>query len=167
MTDREAAGPMRTITVEICVPAELPEVWQAWTTEEGVRTFFAQACKIELRPGGPYEMYFLPEGQEGTRGGEGCRVLAVQAQQMLSFTWNAPPSLSEVRGQYTHVVVRFREDPQGTCVTLIHDGWGKGGEWDQAFGYFDAAWKRVVLPRLKYRFEHGPVDWDHLPDLNI
>jgi len=83
--------------------------------------------------------------------------------KMFSFTWNAPPALPEVRGQRTHVVVRFFPEEEGIRVTLYHDGWGSGGERDEAFEYFQKAWKEVVLPRLKYRFEHGPVDWDDPP----
>lgn len=84
---------------------------------------------------------------------------------MLSFTWNAPPHLPNVRPQRTHVVVRFKElDPGHTQVTLTHDGWGAGEEWDQAFDYFTEAWGEVVLPRLRYRFAIGPLDWNHLPE---
>ena len=51
-------------------------------------------------------------------------------------------------------------------MTLFHDGWGSGSEWDRAFDYFEAAWKHVVLPRLKYSFVHGPIDWQNPPDLS-
>ena len=37
------------------------------------------------------------------------------------------------------------------------------GEWDQSFDYFTRAWGEVVLPRLKYRFEEGPIDWEVPP----
>ena len=52
-----------------------------------------------------------------------------------------------------------------TEVTLHHDGWGTGGQWDRAFEYFQRAWKEVVLPRLRYRFSVGPVDWKDPPEL--
>ena len=42
--------------------------------------------------------------------------------------------------------------------TLHHTGWGDGGQWDQAFAYFDRAWG-FVLGNLKARFERGPQDW--------
>jgi uncharacterized protein YndB with AHSA1/START domain len=155
----------RKIQGEIVVAADLQDVWEAWTTEAGAKTFFAPDCAIDLRPGGVYEMYFDPESPPGFRGGEGCRILAVQPKTMLSFTWNAPPGLSEVRGQYTHVIVRFSQEEPGTRVILTHDGWGSDGEWDKAFDYFTAAWLRVVLPRLKYRFAQGPIDWENPPNL--
>jgi hypothetical protein len=66
----------------------------------------------------------------------------------------------------TRVIVRLREvDAEHTLVSLRQDGWGEGGEWDAAFNYFQEAWKRVVLPRLKYRFDVGPIDWNNPPDL--
>ena len=40
---------------------------------------------------------------------------------------------------------------------------GEGGEWDKAFAYFVSDWKDVVLPRLRYRFSVGPVDWENPP----
>ena len=151
---------------EIMVSADLKAVWDAWTTEAGAKSFFAPECKIELKPGGSYEMYFALEYPPGLRGGEGCTVMAIQPMKMLAFTWNAPPSLPAVRDHFTHVVVRFDEVSEGTRVYLVHDGWGTGSEWDQAFAYFEAAWKRVVLPRLKFCFVHGPIDRQNPPDLS-
>jgi len=157
-------GVERVIDSEVTVPAPIAEVWEAWTTEGGARTFFAPQCRIELRPGGAYEMLFDLAAEPGKQGGEGMIVLAIDPQRMLSFTWNAPPSLPAVRAQMTHVVVRLSETGTGdTHVTLRHDGWGTGGEWDAAFDYFSRAWSGVVLPRLKYRFAHGPVDWSDPP----
>lgn len=156
----------RAVTAHVEVPAALDDVWYVWTTEAGARTFFAPACRIDLRPGGAYEMLFDLEAEPGSQGGEGNRLLAIELRAMLSFSWNAPPELPTVRGQRTHVCVRFAAlGPRWTRVSLRHDGWGEGGEWDQAFQYFERAWGRVVLPRLSYRFGHGPINWDNLPDL--
>lgn len=158
------SDPDRVIIAEILVPAPLSEVWRAWTTKEGAESFFAPRCTIDVRPHGPYEMLFNLDARPGEQGGEGMMVLAVEPERMLSFTWNAPPDLPTVRGQMTHVVIYlFEAGPEKTRVILRHDGWGEGGEWDAAFRYFTRAWGEVVLPRLKYRFEHGPVDWNNLP----
>jgi uncharacterized protein YndB with AHSA1/START domain len=154
----------RAITSEISVPAPLTEVWHAWTTKEGAERFFAPRCNIDLKPGGAYEMLFNLDADHGKQGGEGMVLLAVQPPRMLAFTWNAPPHLPSVRGQMTHVVIRLFETEAGeTRVTLRHDGWGEGNEWDDAFQYFSSAWADVVLPRLRHRFESGPVDWSNPP----
>jgi len=109
-------------------------------------------------------MLFDLDEQPGKQGGEGMHLLAIQPKQMLSFTWNAPPELPTVRGEMTHVVVRlFPLGDHSTKVTLQHDGWGSGDEWDLALEYFERAWKKIVLPRLKYRFAVGPIDWQRPP----
>lgn len=150
-----AAGPGRAIAGEVLVDAPLSRVWHAWTTEEGIRSFFAPACNIDLRVGGAFEMFFLLDGEEGKRGGEGVTFLAIEPEKMLSFTWNAPPHLPEARAQFTHVTLWFEEVEGGTKVTLRHDGWGEGGEWDAAYAYFVSAWLNHVLPNLVERFAGG------------
>jgi len=153
----------RIVRAEVTVEAGVDAVWEAWTTEAGARTFFAPDCRIQLKIDGPYEIFFNLEAEPGERGGEEMRVLAFQPKTMLSFTWNAPPRLPNVRGQRTHVVVRFKElGEERTQVTLTHDGWGEGEEWDEAFAYFARAWGEVILPRLQHRFAVGPVDWDNI-----
>jgi uncharacterized protein YndB with AHSA1/START domain len=117
------------------------------------------------RVDGAYEIFFDPKAEPGRREVEGAKILAFQPRKMLSITWNAPPELSEVRKHWTHVTVRFEEIQEGqTKKTLTRDGWGEAEEWDEAFAYFSKAWIDVVLPRLKYRFAVGPVDWDNPPN---
>jgi hypothetical protein len=87
------------------------------------------------------------------------RFMALQQPTMLSFDWNAPPQLAEVRQQRTFVVVRLADvDGKSTRVRLHHTGWGEGGEWDRTYAYFDRAWGNV-LANLKKRHEGGPQDW--------
>ena len=161
---KEQPNTERVIASQITVPAPVAKVWHAWTTEEGAVSFFAPQRNIDLRPGGAYEMIFDLDVEHGKQGGEGMVVLAIQPERMLSFTWNAPPHLPSVRGQMTHVVIRLFETEAGaTIVTLRHDGWGTGNEWDDAFQYFSSAWSDVVLPRLRYRFERESVDWCNPP----
>jgi len=159
-----AAAPMvlaqeRAIVKTVTVKAPVEEAWKAWTTTEGIKTFFAPDARVEARPGGPFEIYFNPYARPGQKGADGMVFLAVQEKKMLSFTWNSPPYMPEVRGQHTSVVVRF--EPAGeaqTQVRLTHSGWGDGGQWDQSFAYFDKAWGGV-LANLEKRFVEGPRDW--------
>jgi uncharacterized protein YndB with AHSA1/START domain len=149
----------RVIVKQVVVAAPLAQVWAAWTTREGVISFFAPEARIEPRPGGSFEVYFDPGAPAGLKGADGMRVLAVQPMKMLSFTWNAPPHLPEARAQLTSVVVRLDAiDERTTRIALHHSGWGDGGEWDRAHAYFDRAWGGV-LGNLKRRFEVGPFDW--------
>ena len=149
----------RAINEKITVKANVDDVWKAWTTTEGIKTFFAPDAKLELRVDGPFQVYINPFAEPGSKGADDMRIIGFQEKKMLSFTWNAPPSLPEARKQRTVVIVRLiaRGDAI-TDVTLHHVGWGEGGEWDKAFDYFSKSWPSV-LKNLQKRFDTGPVDW--------
>ena len=136
------------------IQADLKSTWEKWTTSDGLKTFFGLDNKVELVPGGAYEIYFLLDNPEGTRGGEGNQVLSFLPQKMLSFTWNAPPTIPEVRNHShkTWVVIQLETvDTTRTKVTLDHLGWLDGDKWDETYTYFDRAWDRV-LDSLKDSF---------------
>lgn len=154
-----AAAAERALDKTVTVPAGVDAVWQAWTTTEGITSFFAPGAEIEPRVGGAFHVYMDPGAEPGEKGADDMRILAIQPKRMISFDWNAPPSLPQARQQRTFVVVRLHPvDATSTRVTLHHTGWGDGGEWDQAYAYFDRAWDQV-LAGLKTRFESGPKDW--------
>lgn len=154
-----AFGAERAIDKEVVIDASADTAWAAWTTREGITSFFAPEAEIDPRVGGAFHIYFNPFASPGDKGADDMRYLALQPKAMLSFDWNAPPHLAEARRQRTFVVVRFEPVDAGhTRVRLHHTGWGDGGQWDQAYTYFDRAWN-VVLGNLKKRFQGGPVDW--------
>jgi uncharacterized protein YndB with AHSA1/START domain len=102
-----SGNPERVIQAETIVDASLDRVWDAWTTEEGIKSFLAPDCRIDVRVDGPYEIFFDPEAEAGKRGAEGVRILALEPKKTLSINWNPPPELQEVRKQWTHVVIRI------------------------------------------------------------
>ena len=149
----------RAIDKIIEIPATLEQAWDAWTTREGITSFFAPDAEIDARVGGAFHIHIDPTAPPGSKGADDMRFMALQPRKMLSFDWNAPPSLPEARAQRTFVVIRFEPiSDKSTRVTLHHTGWGEGGEWDRAHAYFDRAWGNV-LGNLKKRFEQGPQDW--------
>ena len=144
---------------QVVVGAPVAEVWAAWTTAEGCATFFAPRARVRAEPGGPYELLFDDEQPPGKQGSEGCVVLEVEPERRLAFSWNNPPHLAAIRDRHTRVDLRLApEDAGRTRVTLVHSGFGAGGEWDQAHAYFERAWD-IVARRLAVRFERGPIDW--------
>ncbi len=149
----------RSIDKQIDVTASLDDVWDAWTTRDGIRSFFAPDANIDPRVGGAFQIYMDPLAEPGLKGADEMRFMALQPKKMLSFDWNAPPHLEEVRKQRTFVIVRFEPvSDKLTRVSLHHTGWGDGGEWDKTYAYFDRAWPRI-LANLKKRFDGQPQDW--------
>jgi uncharacterized protein YndB with AHSA1/START domain len=151
-------GPAQAVRVEATVKAPISEVWRVWTTSQGAEEFFGEKANIRLAIGGPYEIQFDPKDERS--GTKGLKILSYSPEEMISFQWNAPPEMPEVRNGGTWVVVQMR--PEGidrTRVTLTHYGWKDGAEWDQAYAHFVLGWGDLVK-RLERRFTDGPIDWN-------
>lgn len=144
------------------VPAAPADVWAAWTTAEGIRTFLAPDGKVEAKAGGAYEIWFTPDAAPGARGCDGCTVISADPPKKLAFTWSYPPAIPELRDSRAkgRVTVELLPGSVGetTLVTLVHDGFPEGEAGEKGRAYFDKAWD-VVLSRLRERFIRGPVDW--------
>jgi uncharacterized protein YndB with AHSA1/START domain/uncharacterized protein YciI len=144
--DRYVTAPTdRVLTAEAVVPAGSRAVWEAFTTSSGIESFLGTKANIELRQGGPYEIYFSGAAPYGERGSEDCRVLSFLPERMLSFEWNAPPSFGDLRDKRTLVVMQFEPvDSAATRVRLTQLGWGAGAEWNAVYAYFARAWPSVL-----------------------
>jgi uncharacterized protein YndB with AHSA1/START domain len=137
----------RMLFKEIVIDAPLADVWNAWTTADGLE-FVSSKSNVELRVGGPYEWFLdLPPDARGRRGGEGARVLAFLPRQMLAFDWTFPPAVPTLRESdaRTQVVVLLDEVEDGTRVRFTQHGWQEGEDWDAGYDYFDKAWDYVLL----------------------
>lgn len=152
---RDSGSHERLLQKEAIINASASEIFNAWTTSEGIATFFAKQSNVELRIGGPYELYMKLDNPPGKRGAEGCKILSYLPNKMLSFEWNAPPKIPTLRdaGELTSVVLQFDElSVNQTKVTLTQLGWGEGEDWDECYNYFDNAWSHV-LNNLTKRFD--------------
>jgi uncharacterized protein YndB with AHSA1/START domain len=151
----------RAVRVEGIVNAPVREVWRVFTTSEGAEEFFAQKANIALAIGGPYEIQFDPNDERS--GTKGLKILSYAPEEMISFQWNAPPELPEVRNGGTWVVVEMEPVDAGrTRVTVTHLGWKTGPQWDQAYVHFQSGWGDL-MSRLEKRFTDGPIDWTAQP----
>ena len=54
-------------------------------------------------------------------------------------------------------------ETQGTRLHFLQTGWAQDPDWDQGYAYFREEWLELSLPRLQYRFTHGPIDWNNPP----
>jgi uncharacterized protein YndB with AHSA1/START domain len=141
------SAPERQLVKTARIGAPVADVWAAWTTSAGLKSFLGADSTVELHPGGRYEIYFGPPALAPNRGSEGCTVLSYVPERMLSFTWNVPPSFPAQRalGPTTFVVVELTPaGPAVTDVRLTHLGWPAGAEWEPIFAYFGRAWGSVL-----------------------
>ncbi|MFQ5983545.1 MAG: SRPBCC domain-containing protein [Woeseiaceae bacterium] len=144
-----------TLSKEVVVRASLDDVWNAWTTADGL-AFISKKSNVDLRLNGPYEWFLdLGPDENGISGSEGSRILAYLPREMLAFSWTFPPDVPELRNarETTQVVVRFTD--QGNDSVLVRldvIGWKDGEPWQRGYEYFDEAWG-YVLEALKEDLE--------------
>jgi hypothetical protein len=91
----------------------------------------------------------------------GCKVTAIEQDRFLSFEWKGPTQFRHFMNDadpLTHVVVFFVPDEgaAGLCtdVRLLHTGWRRAAEWEEARQWFDRSW-RVALEQLEHRVNAG------------
>lgn len=133
-------APLRVEAAFPLSPAEALALWSEPAAWE--RTFSAEA-RIELRPGGPFEVLFERDAEPGEQGSEDCRLLA-STPSLLLFDWNAPPVMPALRKLRTLVAVRSEATEQGCRVELIHGALGAGAGWPEHRAYFLRAWQLVM-----------------------
>jgi uncharacterized protein YndB with AHSA1/START domain len=157
--------PGRHVRYDFPVAAPADAVWEAWSTDAGLRTFFGPSARIELRTFGRFDIHFRPDAAPGERGAEGNLVLAVEPGRMLTTTWDAPPEFPSIRAQRTFLQIRLEPAAgNATRVTISQSGFGDGAEWTAVHEYFQGAWTWVAAA-LQHRFEAGPINWASPPDL--
>ena len=154
MTDPSVGQPLQPdIIVTRTINAPVADVWRAWTTPEGIESFFARkAAKVVPEPGGAFELWFGLDNPEGSRGSEGCVFHSVTPQTQLVFEWNAPPTIPSIRKLRTLVYLDFAPaEGNRTTLTLRNFGYGEGDEWAKAKAYFEKAWP-AVMAGIEQRF---------------
>ncbi|HVE89796.1 MAG TPA: SRPBCC domain-containing protein, partial [Burkholderiaceae bacterium] len=77
-----AGAAERSIDKSIVIPATLDQTWDAWTTREGITSFFAPDAKIEPKVGGAFQIYINPLAEPGSKGADDMRFMALQPKQM-------------------------------------------------------------------------------------
>ena len=154
MADTEAQSLAPDIVITKVIDAPVADVWNAWTTAEGIESFFApKAAKVVAEPGGPFELWFLLDQPEGSRGSEGCVFHSVTPMRQLVIEWNAPPTMPTIRKLRTLVYLDFTAlEGNRTSLTLRNFGYGDSEEWAKGRAYFDRAWN-AVMASLQKRFE--------------
>jgi uncharacterized protein YndB with AHSA1/START domain len=118
-----AAAPLAPIALERTIERRREDVWQQLTSAAGWRSLCGAESRIELRPGGRFEVLLDPATPLDAQGSAGCTVLSLLPDEMLSFTWNAPPKYESAGPRATWVVLRL-ESPSATRTRVWIDHLG-------------------------------------------
>lgn len=146
------AEPERALRFEVSIPAPVGDVWNAFTTSEGLNTWLWSDCTVDLREGGGWTVHY-PGGATG-----GGTILNFTSGKQITLRAMAPEKFPEVRSTGTIAKFEFAADGDKTRVTLTQTGWKQGKEWDDAYEYLSKG-NAQLLEQLLYRFVKGPIQW--------
>lgn len=122
----------------LVIKTNIHAIWDLFTTEEGLKSWAAPEVEVDLRIGGAYERLDNPTAPEGRRGQEDQRVLAYLPDELLSYSWLAPPQFPEVRKGPAWETWRFSDLGDGWVrIRYTALGLGDGPQWRDAFNLLD------------------------------
>jgi uncharacterized protein YndB with AHSA1/START domain len=154
-------GGQRILRHEVTVRATLPEVWQAFTTSEGLRSFAAPIASIDLRIGGFWEAAYDLNGRLGEATNILNQVISYLPMEMLSIRIaRTPPGFPhpEVTRDIWTVIQLKPEDERRVRVITSMVGWKDTPEHDVVYNLFKEGNAHTAL-WLYERFEKGPRQW--------
>lgn len=154
-------GGERVLRHELVIEASLEELWNAMTTEDGLKSFMVPTAKVELKTGGAWETNYRAGSRIGDPDNIRNQVLCYIPLEMLALKINLTAAFPEgPRNAGTlFAVMTFKQlEPKRVLVTESMLGWGRGPDWDKTYGFFE--WGNAyTLGQLYKRFVEGPVDW--------
>lgn len=155
------AGGDRVMQLSIVVPAARAEVWRAFTTSDGYRTWATPLASVDLKIDGMIETNYDAAAKLGSADNIKNQITAYVPQRLLVMrNVQAPTGFPGAEAfARTAVVIELAElSPQSTRVTLSGVGYGPGPVFDNLHRQFEWA-NAYSLAELKSRFVTGPIDW--------
>ena len=151
----------RVLQQEIIVDATLEEVWNTWTTSEGLRTFVAPVIAVEIKTGGDWYANYKLGAKVGDPGTIHNTVLNYLPMEMLSIKIGLTDIFpKELRDANTLFSVLSFKDLGNKQVKVVESivGWKNGPNWDKTYEFFRRG-DEMTLKALHWRLQHGPIDW--------
>lgn len=145
----------RAIQLSAMIPAAPHEVFNAFATSDGFKSWAAPIAKIDLRVGGEIEASYNPAAQLGNPENIRNRIVAYVPDRLLVLqNVQAPSSLpGRLAFGRTVTIVEFLPAENGTTrVQVTNAGYGKGADFDAAYRHFEWG-DAYTLAELRKRFE--------------
>lgn len=135
----------KIITVHTILNVPNHEAFEYFADNELLVEWLTAKADVEMKEGGKYELFWTPDAPDPTNNSTyGCKVLAVDRPHYFNIEWKGNAEQKEFMNTVrplTNVTVLFSHvGDNKTKVTLIHTGWRKGEDWEQARQYFRNAW---------------------------
>jgi uncharacterized protein YndB with AHSA1/START domain len=143
--DKTAPSQSESIAFEFDLPHSPAKVWRALTDPVLLTEWLLPVVELELELEAGAAFTFKTQPHPGWDGSVNCRVLEIEAQRKLSYTWDVP---------FLETVVTFTLTPteSGTRLSLVQSGFKP--DQKQNFGGARYGWRMMgerlvdVLARL-------------------
>lgn len=150
----------RTIQLSVVIPKAPEEVFTAFATAEGWKSWAAPYTSGDLRIGAVLETSYAPDAKPGDA--------STIHNQIVGWLPNALIILKNVKSpegfptpelfQQTVTIIELTPVAEGTRVRLSNAGFGSAEGFDKLFN--DFRWGNAYsLHMLARRFAEGPIDW--------
>lgn len=155
----------RIARLEADIPASLSDVWGAFATDEGLRSWMAPVAAVDMKIGGIMEASYHPDAKIGDPANIKNRILSFAPETMLSLQVSQfPPNYpfdKDKAGKTWSVILFHPISDKVTRVTLLGFGFQKGDDWEKLHQFGIRA-NSYSLMKLHERFTKGPSDWDKI-----
>jgi len=150
----------RVLQHSIVVPATIREIWNAFTTTDGVRSWAVPVASVDFRLGGIWESSYKLDARIGDPGNIQNRFLSFLPPRMIAMQAIAAPPTFPHKELLPEIftVIELEEEPKAVRVTISMVGYKAGEGYDAIYRHF-AAGNPWSLQKLRSRFVDGPVDW--------
>lgn len=148
------ASATESVTTEGTVDAPVAEVWAAFTTGDGLRSWMAPHADIDLRVDGEMRANYRAEGTLGDASTIVNRVLSFEPQRMLSIrVTRAPagfPFPAAIQAMWTVIHFEALADAR-TRLRVVSMGFTPDDQSQQMKAYFERG-NAYTVEKLKERF---------------
>ena len=137
----------RTMQQTIEIDAPPATVFQALTDADELSRWWTTRAESDPRTGGSFAYTWEFAEQTERNHTREDTYADVTPDEHVRYDWPMPLG---------NTVVDFRLEPsgEGTTLVLAHEGWGSGGDWDQAYEMHASGWQ-FFLGNLKTYLELG------------
>jgi uncharacterized protein YndB with AHSA1/START domain len=145
--------------VRLACPAH--RAWQLFTVNSELESWLTTRADVEPWLGGKYELFWDADDPENDST-IGCRVTAIEPQQLLAFDWKGGRQHKAFMNEadpLTHVTICFvSAGANHVDVQLVHSGWRQSSEWNDARDWFERAWSEAFTRLAEHAAEGSPAE---------
>lgn len=151
--DSSTAKPDGRHQMQATIDVNIDQVWAAFTTNEGMKHWWAPVVDIDFKIGGIIQASYNTQGTLGDASTIENTILSYDPGRMFSFRCTKSPTgfpFADIIGDTWTVAYFDAETPDRTRITLVSNGYQESDEWKQMGEFFRAGNAQVLAKLKKY-----------------